>query len=255
MREQLNMKKFIVPFLCIISLFIVSCGNDDEPEILPIRFDQHDYTIRLGVGASISYTNGGGVYELTASNPEVLGKFGIDLETHRLLINPASIGESTLTITDVKTNSSVTQRFVVEDFYLSFRVEEIDGKNYNPYLIVGCEIRFIRDEGNTKRLNIYNQNHVTHETYKVAEGAFDIEKSETNIFTLNMALHHSPTEELETFNYTMGGDGEYLNFFDKIFEYNWDKSIASKSQPVKRIEMILTSPFDGCKISCSLQPF
>lgn len=252
---MMNMNKIILSFLCSICLLAISCSNDNEPEISPISFNQQDYTVRVGVGANISFVDGGGVYELTASNPDVLGKFYIDNDVHSLIVIPASIGESTLTITDVKTNRSVTLRFVVEDFYLSFRVDEIDGKNDNTYLTVGSEIRFIRDEDNTKPLNIYRLNNITHKQDKVADGAFEIEKSETNIFTLNMALHHNSIEELEPFSYIMGGDGEYLNFFDKIFEYNWDKSIASKSQPVKRIEMILTSSLNGCKISCSLQPF
>lgn len=69
---------------------MASCGhnNDDEPEIYPIRFEQSSYTIRFGVGTSISFVDGGGIYELTASNPEVLGKFGIDSE------NTSAIGKS-----------------------------------------------------------------------------------------------------------------------------------------------------------------
>lgn len=248
------MNKLIIPFLFIACLFVTAC-NDDEPEIRPISFEQQSYTIRLGVGASICFVDGGGVYELTASNPEVLGKFGIDIETHRLLINPVSVGESSLTITDVLANAAVTLKFTVEDFYLSFMVDVIEGVNTNPYISSGGEIRFIRDDNNTKRLKIYRLNHLTHKGDFVADGVFDISKSETNIFTLDMALHHSSIEELETFSYTMGGDGEYLNLFDRIFEYNWDKSIASKSQPVRRINMILTDPNNGFRITCSLQPF
>lgn len=248
------MNKLIIPFLFIACLFVTAC-NDDEPEIRPISFEQQSYNIRLGVGASICFVDGGAVYELTASNPEVLGKFGIDIETHRLLINPVSVGESSLTITDVLANAAVTLKFTVEDFYLSFMVDVIEGVNTNPYISSGGEIRFIRDDNNTKRLKIYRLNHLTHKGDFVADGVFDISKSETNIFTLDMALHHSSIEELETFSYTMGGDGEYLNLFDRIFEYNWDKSIASKSQPVRRINMILTDPNNGCKITCSLQPF
>ena len=248
------MNKLIIPFLFIACLFVTAC-NDDEPEIRPISFEQQSYTIRLGVGASISFVDGGGVYELTASNPEVLGKFGIDIETHRLLINPVSVGESSLTITDVLANATVTLKFTVEDFYISFMVDVIEGVNTNPYISSGGEIRFIRDDNNTKRLKIYRLNHLTHKGDFVADGVFDISKSETNIFTLDMALHHSSIEELETFSYTMGGDGEYLNLFDRIFEYNWDKSIASKSQPVRRINMILTDPNNGVKITCSLHPF
>lgn len=110
------------------------CGhnNDDEPEIYPIRFEQSSYTIRFGVGTSISFVDGGGIYELTASNPKVLGKFGIDSETHRLLINPSSVGESSLTITDILANATITLNFKVEDFYISFKVDEINGKNINP---------------------------------------------------------------------------------------------------------------------------
>lgn len=251
----MNVNKIVLLLLCAICLFMVSCGNDDEPKIRPICFEQQSYTIRSGVGTSISFVDGGGVYELTASNPEVLGKFGIDIETHRLLINPASVGESSLTITDVLANATVTIKFTVEDFYLSFKVDEIKGENTNTYISAGDEIRFIRDSDNTKRLKIYRLNYLTHKGDFVADGVFDISRSETNIFTLDMAIHHSSIEELETFTYTMGGDGEYLNLFDRIFEYNWDKSIASKSQPVRRINMILTDTSNGCKITSSLQQF
>lgn len=236
-------------FICLI---MTACSNNDEPEIFPIQFEREDYTIRFGVGTSISFVGGGGVYEMNASNPDILGKFYIDIETSRLIIVPASTGESALTITDIKTNSSTTLRFVVEDFYLAFIVDEIVGENTNQYLSVGNEIRFIRDKDNIKRLKIFRLNNLTHNYEYVTDGAFDIERSETNIFTLDMALHARPIEELEAFSYTMGGDMLYLDFFNKYFEYNWENSIVSKSQPVKQVQMILTDSSNGCKISCSL---
>lgn len=214
-----------------------------------------DYTIRYATTARIGFVDGGGKYELTASNPDVLGDFYIDTESHFLVVNPSGIGESTLTITDVKTNTSVTLNFIVEDFYLSFRVWEIEGNNHNPYLSIGNEIRFIRDDENTRQLKIMWQNKVSYEVKCIAYGSFDIERSETNIYTLNMALHSHSIEELETFSYTLSGDGEYLSLFERIFDYKWENSIASKSQPIKQINMILTDPFNGCKISCLLQPF
>lgn len=55
---------------------------------------------------------GGGVYELTVSNSEVLGKCGIDIETNRLLMNPASVGESSWAITDVLASTTVTLKGV-----------------------------------------------------------------------------------------------------------------------------------------------
>lgn len=121
-------------FLLIVSIFTAACSENNEPEIYPIRFGQTDYTIRFGVRSSISFVDGGGVYELTASNPDVLGKFYIDDDTQRLIVIPTAKGESTLTVTDVKTNTPITLKFIVEVFYLSFMVTEISGDNANPYL-------------------------------------------------------------------------------------------------------------------------
>ena len=249
------MNKISISFLFILSLFMASCSNNDEPETYPIKFGKMDYTIRFATTTRIDFTDGGGKYELKASNPDVLGSFYIDGENHSLVVCPSSTGESTLTVTDVKMNTTVTLNFIVEDFYLSFRVFEIEGDNHNPYLSIGNEIRFIRDDENTRQMKVMWQNKMTYEIKCIAHGSFDIERCETNIFTLNMSLHSHRIEELETFSYTLGGDGEYLSVFESIFDYKWENSIASKSQPIKQINMILTDPFNDCRISCSLQPF
>lgn len=242
-------------FLLIVSIFTAACSENDEPEIYPIRFGQTDYTIRFGAHSSISFVDGGGVYELTASNPDVLGKFYINDDTRTLIVIPTAKGESTLTVTDVKTNTQVTLKFTVEDFYLSFMVTEISGDNTNPYLKERNEIRFIRDEENTKQIKIMYQDNLTYEMKCIATGYFDIERSTTNIFTLNMMLHSHHGEEFEGFSYTLGGDGEYLRIFDKYFGYDWDNGIVSRDLPMKRITMIMTDSFNNCKISCALQPF
>lgn len=57
----MNTNKIILSILCTICLFVASCSNDDESEIRPIYFEQQNYTIRYGVGASISFENGGGI--------------------------------------------------------------------------------------------------------------------------------------------------------------------------------------------------
>lgn len=249
------MDKISISLLFILCLFMTSCSSNDDPETYPIKFGKMDYTIRYATTAHIGFVDGGGKYELTASNPDVLGSFFIDDENHSLVVRPSSTGESTLTIIDVKMNTSVTLNFIVEDFYLSFRVFEIEGDNHNPYLSLGNEIRFIRDDENTRQIKIMWQNNVSYEVKCIAYGGFDIERSGTNIYALNMSLHSHRIEELETFSYTLGGDGEYLSLFEKIFDYKWENSIASKSQTIKQISMILTDSFNGCKISCLLQPF
>lgn len=237
---------------------ITACGDDNGPEtITPIHFERTDYTVMFGRGATIPFTGGGGVYELTASNPDVLGKFGIDMETNnRLYIQPAKTGDSYLIIRDVKAESTVTLHFTVEDFYLSFRIDEIEGENTNEFFDVGREIRFIRNDDNTKPVKVVWDQNNTSRSIIVANGWFDITHSETNIFTMEFSLHHKEGEELALFEYIMSGDGEYMAMFDSIFDFGWEKSIASasKSQPVRRVEMILTDKNNGSKITCSLQP-
>ncbi len=249
------MNKLFIPFLFIVCLFMAACDSNDDLEVNPIRFGQSDYTIRFGVTSHIGFADGSGKYELTASDPDVLGDFYIDVDNSVLIVRPSSVGESTLTVTDVITNTSETLNFTVEDFYLSFRVSKIEGDNHNPYLSVGNEIRFIRDEENSRQMKVMWQNKVTYEVKCIAYGNFDIERSESNIFTLNMALHSQRIEELESYSYTLGGDWQYLSLFEKYFDYKWDNSIASKSMPPKEIQMILTDSFNGCKIMCLLQSF
>ena len=107
--------------MLLTCLFITACSDNDEPkytdEITPITFGKRDYTVMFGKDATIPFTDGGGVYELTASNPEVLGKFSIDVETNdRLYVQPAIVGESYLTIKDIKAETTVTLHFTVGNF-------------------------------------------------------------------------------------------------------------------------------------------
>lgn len=248
------MNRLLIPFILFLSLFLSSCEDNDAPESSPIRFGKTDYTIRFGIATHISFVDGGGEYELTASNTDVLGEFYIDTENQALVVNPSGVGESKLTITDVRNKSSVTLNITVEDFYLACRIVDIEGENLNPYLSIGNEIRFIRDMDNNKSVKIMWQNKVTYELKCLAYGSFDIERSQENIYTLDMALHSQRIEELESFSYTISGDWEALALFDKYFEYNWKNSPKSITQPVKQINMILTDKFNGCKITCEFQP-
>ncbi|MDO4334587.1 MAG: hypothetical protein Q4C37_01980 [Bacteroidales bacterium] len=254
------MNKIFNVIMLLTCLFMTACSGHNEPDaITPIHFEQRDYTIMFGKGAVIPFTGGSGVYELTASNPEVLGRFGIEMEApnHSLYIQPAKTGESYLIIKDVKTEATVTLHFIVEDFYLSFRIYEVDATNTNEFFEVGREIRFIRNEDNTKPVKVVSYQNNTSRPMTVGEGLFNITRSDTNIFTMEFSLHSSMGEDskLYDYEYTMGGDGEYMRMFDSIFNFGWEKNVASlssKSQPVKSIEMILTDKNNDCKITCSL---
>ena len=240
-----------------ICLVMAACSSHgDEPEtISPIQFSKRDYTIVYGGSNGIPFTGGGDVYKLEASNPEVLGKFGIDIETHHLIINPAKTGESTLSIVDVNAGNTVTLDITVVDFYLSFKIEDIEGTNTNEFFKSDNYIRFIRNKDNTKPVKIVFQNHMDFRLETVAEGFFNIDRSETNIFTMTLSLQGVKSEKIETFEYTMGGDGGYMNIFNSIFEFNWNESVdLSRSTPPIEYKMILTDNSNGCKITCLLQP-
>lgn len=253
------MNRNIIILFLLTCLFITACGNEDEPNaVSPINFEKRDYTVMFGKRTVIPFIGGSGGYELTASNPEILGRFGIEMEDsgHRLYIQPAKTGESYLTIKDVKAEATVTLHFIVEDYYLSFRIDEIEGANTNEFFEVGRELRFIRNEDNTRPVKVIWYNNMTFQPMIVGEGIFNISHSGTYLYTMEFSLHHKSDEEFALYEYTMGGDDEYMTMFDSIFNFDWEKNIASlssRSQPVKRIEMILTDKSNGCKVTCSFQ--
>lgn len=249
--------------MLLTCLLITACGDgnvQDGPDgVAPISFSARDYTIMYGRGASIPFTGGSGVYELTASSPEVLGRFGIEAEAprRRLYIQPARAGESYLTIRDVRTDVVVTLHFTVEDFYLSFRIDEIEGENTNKFFEKDRRIRFIRNEDNTKPVKVVWHQNMTYRLMTVGEGQFDIIRSDANIFTMTFSLHYSDGNDsaLYDYEYTMSGDGEYMSLFDSVFGFGWkaDAASSSRSQPVRNIKMILTDKNNGCKITCGLE--
>ncbi len=252
------MNKIFKLAMLLICILITACSSDNEPKepntATPIQFGKREYTVMFGKGIAIPFTGGGGVYELTASNPDVLGKFGIDMETNNhLYIQPSKIGESYLTIKDVKADATVTLHIIVEDFYLAFVIDEIEGNNKNPFFVEGATIKYIRNEDNTKPVKIEISRPVTFQIETIAEGVFDITQSDTYIFTMKFTLHHKSDEEYVLYEYTMGGDGMYMSLFNSIFNFGWKEIVASsKSQPVKVVEMILTDKNNDCKIRCHL---
>ena len=123
----------------------------------------------------------------------------------------------------------------------------------NPILLVQST-NLVRPNGSAQKISCGFE---AFQSMTVGEGLFNINRTETNIFTMEFSLHHKCDEEFALYEYTMGGDGEYMTMFDHIFNFGWENNIASlssRSQPVKRISMMLTDKLNGCKISCSLQP-
>ena len=119
---QLNMNKFItIAALCLTCIFMSGCDNDDSPEISPIEFGQRDYTIRYGTTTRIPFTGGGGAYGLTASDPDVLGKYNIDAENHQLVIFPASAVYACFH----STSPFCFSNNVINKYFVSYNVQKV----------------------------------------------------------------------------------------------------------------------------------
>lgn len=238
--------------LLALCLSAASCDNGTGPEtIRPIRFEKTDYTIEFGRVSAIPFTGGSGHYELTASRPDILGRFTVDAAApDRLYIRPSGTGTSALTVADTRAKETVTLKFKVEEYTLTYSVTGIDGTNANPYIKVGSEIRFIRDDANSKPVGIANDGE------QVADGFFDIERSDMNIFTLHMDLRPKSDEARTTFEYTIGGSGSNLSMFKSLFCFDWEESpVASAAKPAEQIRLILTDTSNGCNITCAPQPY
>ena len=228
-------------------MLAVSCSAADEPdEIAEINFSDTDFTIRNGIVSYIPFTGGSGAYELSASDPAVLGKYGIDIETHKLTINPAKTGESTLTIKDVDYKNIVTLNITVTGYYIPFKVEEITGKNINPAISVGNKILFIRNNENSRPVEIYREDQSTHKPEIVATGNFDIFRDGDDIFIMQFVLSSGIEDTPATYEYKLGGDGVYMDWFKHIFGFEW----GARSIPPRQIRMTLTAPAGDCTITC-----
>lgn len=243
------MNKLIIPLIFIACLFLTACNNSDsEPEVYPIRFAQQTYTIKMGVTTPISYVDGGDVYDVEIGNPAVIGKAGIDIETHCLMITPIAVGESTITVKDKRAESTIILNITVTDFYLGFKVERIEGESSNPYITPNSEIRYIRTSENKKFLRIINYDNLSQKEKVIAEGVFDMIKGDKE-FILDMVLHCGEHEEPEYFSYSVKGYEGVFDIFNRCFEFGWEKSPKSRTLPMPRVNMDLTDMNNGCQIN------
>lgn len=249
----MNKLQTILLFVCCFVL--CSCNDENETLDRPIEFAKLDYAIRNGESVDIPFTNGGGEYELTATNPEVLSKYYIDAKTRHLNITPSKAGKSSLIINDVKTGKHITLNFTAFDhFQMVFRIDKIDGKNINEYFKTGDEIKFSNEGVNDKSIKIFRRKKGASEEFEiVANGMFEIIRSDTNIYTMDIALHSKVNEELVSFEYLMFGEGAYIELFNRYFNYNWPQTIASSdSQPIEHCKLRLFDPYNECEIPCTL---
>lgn len=243
------MNRTILPLL-LIYLFVTACAADDDVhEISPINFSEQNYTIYYGGWSSIHFYGGSGVYEPEVENSEVINQVAVDASTNSVLLFPAALGKSNVTLKDITTGQSATINVTVTNVHLYFRVDAIEGTNFNPYIAEDNEIRFIRTVDNRMSVKIFDNK--SSSVKPVAEGVFDMTK-DSDSFILEMSLHRDHNEEYELFRYSVKADFNAYELFDRLFNTPYAEPPIIRSHPLLPPVMVLTELNNGCKITATL---
>ena len=166
MGKYTNMNKLIIPFLSIISLFVVACNDDDyksEP-IIPFSLEKNYYETRLERGAtSISITNGSGDISLAIEDEDILkaiySKYNDKEDNRKGHINLYGLqkGATMLTITDNITKDVETVEVKVTDCYLAYVINDSN----HPVLPAGTTLFLVNNQAQDYYLfdqdNTYNK--------------------------------------------------------------------------------------------------
>ncbi len=243
---------FRLMMLVFTALSMAACGNDDDPQVFPIRFPHNDYTIMADAISQISFVDGTGQYDIIIGNPDVISQAKINQDTQSLSVTPAGIGESTLTINDIPTGTQITLNITVTYFHLTFNIVHIEGLNTNPYLKLGADLTFTKEPEGRKALKITYKDPTTSQQQTLAQGLFDIIKGDSE-FTVEMSLHGNEHEEFALYTYASPGEDRTFDIFNHYFGFGWEKAKGSRLSPVSYPLLILNDP--QCTIGATLQPY
>lgn len=274
------MNKLLVSLFFIASLLASACSDDDNTDTNmfslavklensgTVKMGKHDCEITVnGEQQYIEVTLIGDFDSFTVSSGNPWWT-SVTSSEKRLKILVASIADAPQRIGKIeftvyngsksrKGSLTITQLATTDPYpdpYITFKIEEINGKCNNPYLKAENCLRFLRNTEKERIMDIAMPDNLSHTIRSIAKGSFDIERSESNVFTMKMELMPASGGDTETFYYTLGGDGKYLQFFENYFGFEWGNSITLRSQQVKEIFMILSDHADDCTVKCRLLP-
>ena len=266
MGKYTNMNKLIIPFLSIISLFVVACNDDDnksEP-IIPFSLEKNYYETRLERGAtSISITNGSGDISLAIEDEDILkaiySKYNDKEDNRKGHINLYGLqkGATMLTITDNITKDVETVEVKVTDCYLAYVINDSN----HPVLPAGTTLFLVNDQAQDYYLfdqdNTYNKPILKDNGYeffiKLDAGTGT---APTNYAIPNLRLYkHNPadaattTSEFYDFQIEMYGEdassSSVLKIIQAYLDVDWEELISNaltKSPAPIDMTMIMTVP-------------
>ncbi len=260
------MNKLIIPFLSIISLFVVACNDDDyksEP-IIPFSLEKNYYETRLERGAtSISITNGSGDISLAIEDEDILkaiySKYNDKEDNRKGHINLYGLqkGATMLTITDNITKDVETVEVKVTDCYLAYVINDSN----HPVLPAGTTLFLVNNQAQDYYLfdqdNTYNKPILKDNGYeffiKLDAGTGT---APTNYAIPNLRLYkHNPadaattTSEFYDFQIEMYGEdassSSVLKIIQAYLDVDWEELISNaltKSPAPIDMTMIMTVP-------------
>lgn len=266
MGKYTNMNKLIIPFLSIISLFVVACNDDDnksEP-IIPFSLEKNYYETRLERGAtSISITNGSGDISLAIEDEDILKaiylKYNDKEDNRKGHINLYGLqkGATMLTITDNITKDVETVEVKVTDCYLAYVINDSN----HPVLPAGTTLFLVNNQAQDYYLfdqdNTYNKPILKDNGYeffiKLDAGTGT---APTNYAIPNLRLYkHNPadaattTSEFYDFQIEMYGEdassSSVLKIIQAYLDVDWEELISNaltKSPAPIDMTMIMTVP-------------
>lgn len=266
MGKYTNMNKLIIPFLSIISLFVVACNDDDyksEP-IIPFSLEKNYYETRLERGAtSISITNGSGDISLAIEDEDILkaiySKYNDKEDNRKGHINLYGLqkGATMQTITDNITKDVETVEVKVTDCYLAYVINDSN----HPVLPAGTTLFLVNNQAQDYYLfdqdNTYNKPILKDNGYeffiKLDAGTGT---APTNYAIPNLRLYkHNPadaattTSEFYDFQIEMYGEdassSSVLKIIQAYLDVDWEELISNaltKSPAPIDMTMIMTVP-------------
>lgn len=276
MGKYTNMNKLIIPFLSIISLFVVACNDDDnksEP-IIPFSLEKNYYETRLERGAtSISITNGSGDISLAIEDEDILkaiySKYNDKEDNRKGHINLYGLqkGATMLTITDNITKDVETVEVKVTDCYLAYVINDSN----HPVLPAGTTLFLVNNQAQDYYLfdqdNTYNKPILKDNGYeffiKLDAGTGT---APTNYTIPNLRLYkHNPadaattTSEFYDFQIEMYGEdassSSVLKIIQAYLDVDWEELISNaltKSPAPIDMTMIMTVPDTDYRIRGTL---
>lgn len=244
------MNKLIIPFLSIMSLFVVACSDDDnksEP-ITPFGLEKKYYETRLERGAtSISITNGSGDISLAIEDEDILkaiySKYNDKEDSRKGHINLYGLqkGATTLTITDNITKDVETVEVKVTDLYLAYVIADSN----HPALKANTALFFIKNP--EKECYVFAKDNINGKLYEqpIAKGNYKFFVTPSDNTYIIPCLHlNFPDNDATTasYDFQMKLTSEYVfNIIQTYLGVEWGKlSDEVQTQSPAPIDMTMT---------------